>query len=475
MRKIVIVGAGFTGERLARALVAEGVEVVLIDKDAAKVRQARNRLDCTVVQSDGNSLKTLEEDADIAEASALVVLTEDDEVNMITCSLVDAAHPDVLKIARVRNDAYYAASRANAARAAGGRPLFGIDRMLHPDVEAAAAMWRALSQGAVGNVVPLAGGFVIVSLPIEKGGRLADVPLKTLGANDEWKYLVAYAESGGESFLPSGNTVLAPGDRIGVALPAAEMDDMLRFAMGDSKAPARRLAVFGAGRLGSLLVERSLASRPTSVMDALLGRDGGDVTLIDADENLCREAKERFRGIRVLCGDITDPELIHEAGLETCDVMVAASPNYDRNLIVASYLKSRGVKRTIALTESEEFDDVARKLGVDVSVPMRGTVVDSIMSHLRGRNVTSVHTVNDGRFEIVGCDVAPGSPACGKPLKDLSRPGEYLLLLVRKAADGSFSLPRGDTVLGAGDHVNFIAKTGDGSIVRLFAQEGDGK
>jgi trk system potassium uptake protein TrkA len=133
------------------------------------------------------------------------------------------------------------------------------------------------------------------------------------------------------------------------------------------------------------------------------------------------------------------------------------------------------VKRTFALTESEEFDDVARKLGVDVSVPMRGTVVDSIMSHLRGRNVTSVHTVNDGRFEIVGCDVAPGSPACGKALKELSRPGEYLLLLVRKAADGSFSLPRGDTVLGAGDHVNFIAKTGDGSIVRLFAQEGAGK
>ena len=471
MRKIVIVGAGFTGERLARALVAEGAEVVLIDKDAAKVRQARNRLDCTVVQSDGNSLKTLEEDAGIADASALVVLTEDDEVNMITCSLVDAAHPGVLKVARVRNDAYYAASRAGAARDSGGRPLFGIDRMLHPDVEAAAAMWRALSQGAVGNVVPLAGGFVIVSIPILAGGRLAGMPLCALGSVPEWRYLVAYAESAGESFLPSGGTVLSPGDRIGVALPAAEMDDMLRFAMGDVKSPARRLVVFGAGRIGSLLVERSLVSRPVSVMDAILGRDRGDITLVDADEDLCREAKERFRGIRVLCGDITDAELIREAGLETCDVMVAASSNYDRNLVVASYLKSRGARRTIALTESEEFDDVARKLGVDVSVPMRGTVVDAITSHLRGSSVTSVHTVNDGRFEIVGCDVSPGSPACGKALRELSHPGEYLLLLVRKASDGSFSLPHGDTVLGAGDHVDFIAKTGDVGTMRLFAAE----
>lgn len=472
MRKIVIVGAGFTGERLARALVAEGVEVVLIDKDATKVRLARNRLDCTVVQSDGNSLKTLEEDADIANASALVALTEDDEVNMITCSLVDAAYPEVLKIARVRNDAYYSASRAGAAQVAGGRPLFGIDRMLHPDVEAAAAIWRALSQGAVGNVVPLAGGFVIVSLPVVKDSRLANVPLKTLGPLPEWPYLIAYAESGGVSCLPSGETVFAPGDRIGVVLPAGEMDKMLRFAIGDAKPPARRFAVFGAGRVGSLLVERRLATRAASVLDAIFARESRDITLIDSDENLCREAKERFRGIRVLCGDITDAELIREAGLETCDVLVAASSNYDRNLIVASYLKSRGVKRTIALTESEEFDDVVRKLGVDVAVPMRGTVVDSIMSHLRGRNVTSVHTVNDGRFEIVGCDVAPGSPACGKALKDLSRPGEYLLLLVRSARDGSFALPHGGTVLGAGDHVSFIAKPGDGQIMRLFMQEG---
>ena len=469
--KIVIIGAGFTGERLARALVAEGAEVVLIDKDAAKVRFARNRLDCTVVQSDGNSLRTLEQDAGIADAAALVVLTEDDEVNMITCSLVDAVYPYVLKIARVRNDSYYEASRAKSAAKenAAARPLFGVDRMLHPDVEAASAIWRAISHGAVGNVVPLAGGFGIASLPIVDGSRLAGVPLWTLGSMPEWRYLVAYVESNGEARLPSGDTVLMPGDRIGIVSPVSEMGEMVRFALDASKSAARRLVIFGAGRLGRLLVERRLATQSSSFIDSILGRDVDETTIIDTDERLCREAKERFRGIRVLCGDITDPEIIREASLESCDVFVAASPNYDRNLVVASYLTSRGGSRTVALSESEEFDGVARKLGVDVAVPMRGTVVDSIMSHLRGQSVTSVHTVSDGRFEIVGCDVAEGSPACGKALKELSRPGEYLLLLARRAEDGSFSLPHGDMVFRAGDHVDFIARTGDRSIARLFA------
>ena len=474
MRKIIIVGAGFTGERLARALVAEGAEVVLIDNDAAKVNLARNRLDCTVIQSDGNCLKTLEEQARIATASALVTLTEDDEVNMVTCSLVDSAYPDVLKIARVRNEYYYAASRAGTGAEGGGRPPFGVDRMLHPDVEAAEAIWRALSLGAVGNVVPLAGGFGIVSLAIQEGSNIAGVPFRSLAPDLGWKWLVAYMETGGEALLPAGDAVLAAGDRIGVVAPVAEMGDLLRLALGDVNPPAHRLAVFGAGRVGSLLVERQLASRYSSILDSIFKRDHGDIMLIDSDEGLCREAKERFRGIRVLCGDITDSELIREASLEACDVMVAASANYDRNLVVASYLKSRGVKRTIALTESEEFDDVVRRLGIDVAVPMRGTVVDAIMSHLRGRNVTSVHTVSDGRFEIVGCDIASGSPVCGKSLKELARPHECLLLLVRRADDGSTALPNGDTVLHAGDHVDFIARTGDRRLVRLFAAA-DGK
>ena len=91
--KAFIIGAGFTGGQLARTLVAEGCHVVLIDRDPERVRQTRNKLDCTVIQSNGNSLAVLE-DAGIASADALVTLTEDDEINMITCSLVDAAPSD---------------------------------------------------------------------------------------------------------------------------------------------------------------------------------------------------------------------------------------------------------------------------------------------------------------------------------------------------------------------------------------------
>ena len=81
---IIIVGAGLTGTELAKKLVAEKNNVTLIDNDEEIVRHASNRLDCMVVQADGNSLETLE-DAGIAKAEALVMITNSDEVNMITC------------------------------------------------------------------------------------------------------------------------------------------------------------------------------------------------------------------------------------------------------------------------------------------------------------------------------------------------------------------------------------------------------
>ena len=455
--KVVVIGAGFTGVQLARTLIAEGNDVVLLDNDPERVRHSRNKLDCTVVQTDGNSLKALE-DAGVSSARALVALTEDDEVNMISCALVAPSHPNLLKIARVRNDAYYSGA------------IMGVDRMVHPDVEAAAAICRAMSHGAVGNVVPIGEGFGIASIPVDEGSALAGVPLWTLASLPEWRYLVAYVESGAEAFLPSGDTVLSPGDRVGVLSSADDMPNLLKLAEGASDSAPRRVAVFGAGRIGQLVVERLFAARQTSLLGSLFGgaRKGREIALVDGDDTLCREASERFRGVRVLCGEITDTDFIREEDLDSFDLMVAASGSYERNLVIASYLKSRGVGKTIALTESSEFDDVARKLGVDVAVPMRGTVVDSIMSHLRGGGVTSVHTVCNGRFEVVECDVAQDAKVVGKALKDVSRPGEYLLLLVRHAGAEGFAMPHGDTVLGAGDHVVLAMRAGDMETVRLF-------
>ena len=473
--KAIIIGAGFTGVQLARTLVAEGNDVTLVDNDAERVQNARDQLDCAVVEADGNSLAALQ-DAGIASMDVMVALTEDDELNMITCSLADSAYPDVLKIARVRNYAYYMSATAKASASADGakrRPLFGIDHMLHPDVEAANAICRAVAHGAVGNVIELGGGFGIVTLTVGKGSQLAGIPLRELSSLPAWRFLVAYVEKPDGEMLPSGDTVLEEGDRIGVAASVSDMAELQKFVDNADDIPFRSIAVFGAGRIGSLVVENRMESvKRQNPFLALFGgnrKPACEVVMVDGDRELCRAAAEKFGDVRVLCGDITDETLIMEEDLHSCDLMVAASENYDRNLVTASYLKSRGVRRTIALTAGSDFDDIARKLGIDVAVPMQDTVVDCIMSRLRGKNVRSVHTVCNRAFEIVECDIPGNGAVTGRKLKDVAVPGEFLVLLVRRSGEAEFSIPGGDTVLAAGDRVVFAVRSGDVKAVRMFA------
>ncbi len=474
--RIFIIGAGFTGTQLARTLVAEKNSVVLIDNDPERVRHAGDQLDGTVIEGDGNNLETLEK-AGIASADVLVTLTEDDEINMITCSLVDAVYPEILKIARVRNYAYYlhttdAARRLAKMNPSGSRQIFGIDHMLNPDVEAADAIGQAMELGAVGNVVELGRGFGIVTLPICDGSPMAGVPIRAVAAMEGWRFLVAFIEGEDSPTLPSGSTVLQVGDSVGILARTEDIPALLPFT-GTTGGLLRKIAIFGADRVGSLIAERQMEKRRETLWTALFGRGTSflkepDYIVIDRDPERCRDIAERFPAAHVLCGDITDDTLLQEEGLCDCDLMVAASGNHERNLITAAYLKSRGAKKAIALTADSTFNEIARKLGVDVAVPMRDTVVDAVMSHLRGRNVSAVHSICGRRFEIVECDIAPDSKAAGRPLQKLAAPGEYLVLLIRQPDEKEWQVPRGDTVMQGGAHLVLITPAGDRRTLRLF-------
>ena len=467
--RTVIVGAGFTGIQLARSLVAEGGNVAIIDNDPEKTRHARDILDCEVIEAEGNSPDTLAA-AGVEDAAALVALTEDDEVNMIVCSLADAVYPDVLKVARVRNYAYYARTAAMSQQRHAGatRPLFGIDRMLNPDVEAADAILNVIEHGTVGNVIDLGGGHGIVSLPVSPGSPLDGTPLGRIPRRD---HLIAWAETADGPLLPDGNTILHAGDRIGIVAPLADIPGLASSASSLSAENApRRIAVFGAGRIGSLVVDRLLATRRSGWWSGLFdsSKSGGGVLLVDPDQERCREAARRFEGARIICGDVTEADLVREEALDECDLVVAASHHHERNLILSAYLKSRGARRSIALTSSAEFDDIAVKLGVDVAVPLRDTVVDSILGNLRGRSVKAVHSVCNRAFEIVECDVAVDGKAAGKALKELPKDENFLVLLVRDPDDGSFRIPDGGTVLNAGSRAVIAVRAGDRRAVRIF-------
>lgn len=445
--KIVIVGAGFVGTQLAKTLAEEGRDVVLIDRDADKVREVSNQIDCAVVLSDGNSPAALVE-AGIEKADALVAVTEQDEVNMITCSYVESHFPEVYRIARVRNYDYYKSALSSDS----GRQVYGIDKAIHPNVVVAEAILAAIGNGIVGETIDLEDGYGIVHLTVEKDSALEGRALKDLPSLEDWNYLIASIERGAESILPNGESVLLAGDHIGVLAPRGEFPALMRFA-GIEGVKARRLVIFGAGQIGQIIAARSDLKR---------------VTIVDSDKERTKHIAEQVSKAKVVCGSLTEEDIIEEENLAENDLFVAVSENYDQNLVLASYMKTLGVAKTIALTSSSAVGVVARKLGIDVAVPMRDTVVDGIMGSLRGRGVTSVHTICAGAFEILTCKIGAKAKAAGKKLKDLALNNLALVLLVQSAEEEKMIMPKGVHVVLPGERIVFVAPKGDNRAIKLF-------
>ena len=476
--KIVIVGAGFTGVQLAKRLINGKNDVVLIDNDETTVRHASNRLDCNVIQADGNNLDTLEE-AGIETADALVCVTSNDEVNMITCSLVDSVYPKVLKIARVRNYAYYmntsTAIQKHATKlSTENRHLYGIDFMIHPDVEAAEAIVAAVEHGAITDSLQFENSsYELIRVTVEKESRLDGIALQNMRKLTEKHFLVAYVEAGGETSLPSGGTILHGGDCLGVLMQRADLPEMLALC-GSKVKDVKKIALVGANRIGLIVADR-LIQKKTNRFAKFFGfksKMSQDFVIVDSNEANAKAASERFPNTKVFCSDVTEEGFVEEEGIDKFDLVICATPNYEMNMVMAAYIESLGVENSIALVANSAFGEVARKIGIEVAVPIRDSVIDSIMSHLRGESVTGIHSVNGGSLEIAEIIVPEESEVRGKALKDIAENGKFLVLQVQKQGEEKYSIPGGNTVLDAGDKIILIINASENeTVMKKFGTE----
>ena len=90
--KIVIVGDGKVGYNIAKQLLAEGHDIVVIDNNPDVLEDSLQKLDVLVVDGNGVTLKTQEE-ADVANSDLLIAATSADEINLLCCILAKKRMP----------------------------------------------------------------------------------------------------------------------------------------------------------------------------------------------------------------------------------------------------------------------------------------------------------------------------------------------------------------------------------------------
>jgi trk system potassium uptake protein TrkA len=223
---ILIVGGGKVGTYLARGLVKQQHEVVVIEKDARKAQMMTNTLESDIaVIGDGCDPNVLIQ-AGVARADVVVADTGDDEDNLVVV-LISKKHSKARCIARVNNPKnkliFESLDTENPVVVISSTEIILDiidDRVNATTLETLARLGK--------------GDLELVQMTITKdspgnGRRIADLPLP-LGS-----VIVAVDRGSGEVVIPNGETVFATGDAVVAMIKHAARAEVCAAVVG--KAP----------------------------------------------------------------------------------------------------------------------------------------------------------------------------------------------------------------------------------------------
>ena len=97
--KIVIIGDGKVGHKLTTQLSEENYDVVLIDQNEGKLKEAVNKLDIFCITGNGADVD-VQRQADVPHADLVIACASTDELNMLSCLLAKCTKSDLLSTDR---------------------------------------------------------------------------------------------------------------------------------------------------------------------------------------------------------------------------------------------------------------------------------------------------------------------------------------------------------------------------------------
>lgn len=215
--KILVAGGGNVGRYLARILVRAGHDVVVIDRDAARLDRAREESGATVVQGDATEPSLLERSG-VRVTDVVVAATGHDEDNLVVSSLAKFEFGVPQVVGRVKN----------ASNAWLYEPDMGVDVLVSAPHTIAQLIEEQVAVGDVVELLQLAGGHAALLEATLPG----DSPVVGRVVSEvAWPpdCVPAVVIRGARVLPVPGETVLQAGDRVLCVTDVAQMEPLHRL------------------------------------------------------------------------------------------------------------------------------------------------------------------------------------------------------------------------------------------------------
>ena len=456
--KIIIVGAGMIGLHIARELIEEKRDIVIIEKDPDVARKAGNELDCMVLNEDGSRPETLRK-AGAAKADWFLALTGSDEVNIVACGMVAAESPTIRTVARVASPFYSSLSKAQ-------RDAFGLDVLINPTAETATAVDHFVREGFAEDIMPLHQGKLQLrkvqasSLPGLVGKTLAEARKETgVGV------LVAAVARDHGLVIPHGDFIVSPSDSLYLIGTPASLDTLLGQVAG-VKSAAKRVIVIGATGIGEGIVGKLLERSKAGLFGRLFGTKRR-ITVLDSSSEATKRIARLYQDIDIILGDSSDEGLLEQADVERSDLVISATASQSFNIITAQLAKTLGAEKSVAISLNDRYSSLGATLDVDALISVKGVVTAAVLEMVRRANIRTVHDFYEDNVELVELRISGDSPIARLELHRVDMPKGVLVAYVMRGED--MIVPTGATRLEGGDSLGIVSRKSDiPSLERVF-------
>lgn len=448
--KILIVGAGVVGVKLAEELSHEGHDIAVIDIDGEKIKHITEK--CDVMSVQGNAcLPSVLVQAGIRDAEMVIAVTERDEVNLLVCML---AHKFEIKkrFARLRHMEF-----TDNTQVFQPHQLY-LDLAINPGLIIIDFILKILQTPGAVNVAEFADGNIL----LREFNVPADAPLAWKKIEDLTEIselnsfsIVAIVQKG-KLIIPKAQDEICAGDKI-YMLVDKEFLPLVLPMLNKRADEVQKVVIYGANRVSITLAKQ-------------LEKIVHDLALIEPTLENANAAADTLSKTVVLHGDGTDPSLFNEINLQDADFFLALSDNDQSNILSALMAKKHGAKRVLVITNDPDYLPILDTIGMDITINPRLITVSAILRHLRKGRVTAVYKLLEEDAEVMEIMVDVDSSIANKKISNIKFPaGAKIGTILRKK---EMIVPKDETLILPGDSIIVVALPSSiDKIEKLFGKK----
>ena len=355
-----------------------------------------------------------------------------DEVNIVACSIGDQLGA---------RDTVCFVSKQDFVQPPGGadslREHFGINRVIWPEAQLAAAIERIIMAPGAIDAGAFAGGKVrLLEFKLEVDSPFVDKVVAEAGL--PYGVLAIAMKKGDATLIPRGSTRLSAGNKVALMGTELAMDELLPRLFPEAKTSASHVVtIIGGGDVGHRLAQR-LDAAP-NIQLTVIEREKAQGELLAA--SLSRSL--------VLQGDGTDLQLLESEEIGRSDVMVSVIDNDERNLLASLLGRQLGVRKVITRVSKPSNLRLFELVGIDVALSARGAAVASVVHQITGGRSSLLAVLEQGQAQVIELIVPHGYPEV--TLKEVNTPAESIVGVILRGDDAI--VPSGADRVSPGDRL----------------------